>query len=90
MRYIVMVEKSSLIGQSFLPSGNHDRLIGGHPVLECQSIDLTHTHFLRVERGPLHTAKGETRTQVFHIPYSAVAAISEIEKTEERAMGFLS
>jgi hypothetical protein len=86
MRYIVVIDKNSLIAQS-LPATGHDGLTGGNPLFDCESIDTSHPVLLRLVRGPIATAHPKSRRVGLHIPYTALVWINEYADTE-RPVGF--
>ena len=55
MRYIVTLDASSVIGTNYVKTGSHDGTNGGHPTLDCESVDTSHHYcegvFIRNRSG---------------------------------------
>lgn len=85
MKFLVVLDSRSVIGQTYL-NGNNDGISDGHPCLSCTKLDSSHPHYLHVVRE--YARDGRSGTQTLHIPHHAVAFVAEYAHTEPAPFGF--
>lgn len=71
MNWVVVINSTTLQGQALLKLNRHDHLYEGHPVLLCESADISHQQWLRVE-----TRNNQGKGYVY-LPHSSILMIAE-------------